>query len=206
VNKTITINKKSIIIAAIMAVVLLAIGGASGASADSQASPVVVTETPAVVTETPAVVTEAPVVVTEAPVVVTAPIECVAQEMRTELYADGDIADTVATVPLPDNVVLMGTHVLASSDVDGAVDAIIYVCSEQLTDDEVFALGTAFGSAIEASPAGNTLASLRLSLWVPDGAGAVMKSTRIRCEDFQVYLWGEALSDSSNWELAGRDY
>lgn len=44
--------------------------------------------------------------------------------------------------------------------------------------------------------------------WVATGLEALgrRESTRIRCEDFQMYLWGEALSDSSNWELAGRDY
>ncbi len=135
----------------------------------------------------------------------TLPAECASYE--TTPSSDGEpIADVVANMALPDTIALIGTQVVSSTDNTGMFDAVIRTCSGELSSDEAFNLGNSFAQAIYASPAGSTLGSLRVTSWVPDGSGSIKESIKIRCEDFQIYLWDNVVSIDGNWELAGRDY
>lgn len=133
----------------------------------------------------------------------TLPQEC-------EQYLEGEaptdpIAVAASDAALPEGVVLMGAQVLTSSGEEGMFDAVARTCSVPMGEDELRTVGTAIALAIYNDPAGESLDTLRVTSWVPDGAGSIEEDVKIRSDDFQAYLWGHENADS-NWEVQGIGY
>lgn len=133
------------------------------------------------------------------------PSECEGTEGTQDTEGD-PIAGAAATAELPEGVVLMGTQVITSIEEDGMFEGVARTCSAPLSEDDMYEVANAIAIAIYEEPAGETVASLRVTSWVPNDAGSITEGTKVRSEDFQIYLWDTQISAGGNWELAGRDY
>ncbi len=124
---------------------------------------------------------------TPTPTAATVPAQCLA---ATSAQTEGDpIAEAAATAALPDGVTLqLGTQVIPSIDLPGEFEAVSRICSSTLTEYEHRAIATEIARAIYASGAGESLASLRVTSWVPDG-DAIADAGSLRVEDYGLVLW-----------------
>lgn len=170
-------------------------GCSSGSATESSSTPVETTSIAEQPGTTPDVTPSSEGTATSAPS--GPPEECV--EYAGTQDTEGDpIAAAAALTVLPPDLVLMGTQVITNSDAEGMFDAVVRICSDDLSSDEVEGIGHDVTAAILASDAGPTLATIRVTLWIPDGAGSVTESVKIRNENVQ------AAPDS--WEVQGVDY
>lgn len=126
---------------------------------------------------------------TEGPAVavVEVPAQCLA---ATSAQTEGDpIAEAAATASLPEGVTLhLGTQVITSTHEPGDFEAVSRICSAPLTEDEHRAIATEVARAIYASGVGESLASLRVTSWVPDGE-TITDAGSLRVEDYGLVLW-----------------
>jgi hypothetical protein len=114
--------------------------------------------------------------------------------------ADSPVATAAASAEMPAGVTLrLGTQVIGSVDDPGMVEAVARICSEPLTADELTAVATTIAQAIYKDPSHETLTLLKVSSWVPDGAGSIKQEHSVDT-DYELFLWDADPSLlPSNW-------
>lgn len=128
--------------------------------------------------------------------------ECAAYETDPVAQADGGmIADQIAGAPLPEGVLLNpGVQTIASADRPGMYETVVRVCSEPLSNADLIEVGNAVAVPLAQSPAADTLTTLIITGWSPDGK--YLKKDASVTADFQMYTWNPdaAAPISSNWK------
>jgi len=186
---------------AALAVALLLVGCSAG-SDEAEPEPTAETTAEPSTTETSEEPTTAEP--TEEPAASVVPDQCLA---ATSSGTAGDpIAEAAATAALPQGVTLqIGTQVLTSIEEQGGFEAVSRICSMPLTESEHRTIATEIARAIYMSGAGESLVSLHVTSWVPDG-DTVTDAGSLRVDDYAVVLWdSETANLDAMWKTSDEE-
>jgi hypothetical protein len=119
------------------------------------------------------------------------PAECEEASSTSGADADGGaIAAASESAVIPASVSRqIGTQVISSVDQPGMYEAVVRVCSEPLAREQLLEIANAVALAIYSDPSHETLTLLKVSSWVPDGAGSVEQDYSLTTDSYQDYLW-----------------
>lgn len=110
------------------------------------------------------------------------------------------------TVVLPAGVSLLVTQVVTSTEEEGMLEAVVRVCSEPLSDEQVAGIANAMATAIYAAPAKERLSDLYVSTYVPGAGGTERGGLSLKTESYQSYLWDAGDERIvRNWLVVGTD-
>ncbi|MGC5248916.1 hypothetical protein ACPXB3_18550 [Gordonia sp. DT219] len=95
---------------------------------------------------------------------------------------DGAIAEAVGAASLPSGTSLVNVQSVANIDDRSKSDVVVRVCSPGTFGNQLKDLGTVIARSIKQSPAGDSVASLRVTNTAEEGN----PQGKIRCEDFAI--------------------
>lgn len=134
------------------------------------------------------------------PVAGEVPPEC--EREPSTLDDTGPIGQAAGAVATPPGVVTMGTQLVTSTDVPGTTEVVVRPCSAGLAEADLIALAAAYAAAIDQSAEGDTVSLLKVSMWVPDGAGSIEQELSATTDRFALIQWDSPLATSpSSWEI-----
>ncbi len=105
-------------------------------------------------------------------------------------------------MPLPETVAMNpGVQIITSTEREGMFEAVVRVCSERLTRDELIDLASDIAAAVKADPASASLAELVVTGWSPAG-DTIDRDESVRTE-YSMFTWDPTTSSvplSKNWD------
>ena len=129
------------------------------------------------------------------------PAQCLGHD---DTEADKAVRKAVGKAKLPPTVELMHVQTIDSPDEPGALEAVVRICSEQLTDEEHREIATTIAKAVYAADLDTPMTRFYVTSWIPDG-DSVQQSTPLHIEDFDVYLWDTDTANPDKWWLGPED-
>lgn len=99
------------------------------------------------------------------------------------------IEQALTPLKLPEPARFINEQTITNTDDRSMVDVIVRICGQGITGDELKDVGTDIAQALRPLPEADTIASLRVTNYSYEQEDPL---ARIRCENFQVYLWNSS--------------
>lgn len=111
------------------------------------------------------------------------------------------LAAAAAAVDLPEGVSLVpGVQSITSAGESGMIDMVARICSSPMSKSRLIEVANIIALAVKAEPASESLATLVVSAWYPNGE-YLGEGEKVSA-DFQLYTWDPAAAApmASNWD------